>query len=533
MKRGPFEKNNGLFYSPPELAKLLARQAIMNANDVILDPSYGEGSLLIAAYYRLKELGSRNPANQLFGYDINPPTETNQIEMLSKVTKPENINTQDFFQRITNDDGMKNEVNLMNPPFVRHHDILKVTENRIRPLFEDSYNIDGTSNLWVYFLIHSLSFLLKGGTIGAILPWSFLFTDFSRHVRELLAEQFRKIQVIILGKRMFDMTNERIIILLCKDYQRHLQDIEITYTYEIPIHDSNWTPINKNKWNTAQLNSILTKDTENTVRQVGNRIGYKPLGLFADIHIGTVTGANNFFIIDKNQAEKNGIPERYLKPILKRSNQLNQLALEDSGKISDYIILIPKDIVHGGKIRDYIRDGEENGINKGYHTSRRNPWYSIPNPEPPDGFLHYMTNEIPFITLNLDKLLSTNTIHQVFFKSEVDENVRKWIQISMLSSISQLSCEQVCRSYGAGVLKIEPSSSKKILVYPGDGKPFPSDLVESIDTHLLSDNKRKAMEVVDKWCLSNFTIRKKDWRLIHNSYIKLRAIRLGERIDIG
>jgi hypothetical protein len=97
----------------------------------------------------------------------------------------------------------------------------------------------------------------------------------------------------------------------------------------------------------------------------------------------------------------------------------------------------------------------------------------------------------------------------------------------MLSSISQLSIEISSRTYGSGVLKIEPSAAKQILVFPGDGQSYPEEVSNKIHV-LIRDGKRdEAMNVVDDWFSSILNISKSDMNNINKCYRRLKMIRLG------
>jgi hypothetical protein len=139
-----------------------------------------------------------------------------------------------------------------------------------------------------------------------------------------------------------------------------------------------------------------------------------------------------------------------------------------------------------------------------------------------------MTKEVPFLVLNSNGLLSTNTVHQVEFLDGVDENTKKWIQFSMLTSISQVSVELMGRTYGGGVLKIEPTAAGKIMVYPGNGHRFPEGLQDKLNAYLLKGKKLDAMRVADKWMITNLAAPKEDMDFIRQCYQKIRDIRLGK-----
>tara|TARA_B100002049_G_C15854366_1_gene280662 strand:+ start:112 stop:447 length:336 start_codon:yes stop_codon:yes gene_type:complete len=73
------------------------------------------------------------------------------------------------------------------------------------------------------------------------------------------------------------------------------------------------------------------------------------------------------------------------------------------------------------------------------------------------------------------------------------------ISISLLSSFSQLSAELEGRAYSSGVLKIEPSSGRKIQILMNEA--IINDLVLSkgkIDKLLIEGDQSRATDIVDK-----------------------------------
>jgi hypothetical protein len=138
-----------------------------------------------------------------------------------------------------------------------------------------------------------------------------------------------------------------------------------------------------------------------------------------------------------------------------------------------------------------------------------------------------MTKEVPFISLNPDGLMSTNTVHNVVFLEGINENTKKWIQFSMFTSITQLSVELAGRTYGGGVLKIEPTAANNILVFPGNGLGFPKNLECKLNSLLIQGKRREAMNLADKWMINNSNISKKDIYNIASCYQSIRNMRLG------
>lgn len=525
------EKNNGIFYTPSKLADFVADLTISSANSKVLDPCYGEGSLLLAARERLHELGSIMPDRQLFGYDIATLREDIRMNCLHGLLDEKNLEKRDFLLRIGHKAEASFDVVLMNPPFVRHHLIPKKYQKRMRNIVGNDANLPMTSDLWAYFIVHSLKFIREKGCLGAILPWAFLYTDFAERVRELLHERFRVIRVVVIGQRMFEKAEERILVLIGSEFRFPTSEIGFYYSSGIPKKKISWRPIEQKIWRASPWMCLVNSDIHEIISRIGDRIGLEPLGRFANVRIGTVTGANKFFILTRESAKAMRIPKSILKPIITHSKNLRTLVIPNSEGIRDVLMAIPEAMKLSRSLKVYIKMGETNDVNKRYHTRKRVKWYSIPHLKAPDGFFHYMTKEVPFIALNSEGILSTNTVHQVVFLNEIDENTKKWIQFSMLTSISQLSAELVGRTYGGGVLKIEPTAASKILVYSGNGYHFPSDLGNKLNNLLLKGKRREAMELADEWMIANLRIPRKDMNAIMECYRDLRDLRLGEYAD--
>jgi hypothetical protein len=75
------------------------------------------------------------------------------------------------------------------------------------------------------------------------------------------------------------------------------------------------------------------------------------------------------------------------------------------------------------------------------------------------------------------------------------------ISLGMLSSFSQLSAELVGRSYGGGVLKLEPKELQRLVIpiLPGDAA---CRILEQVDVRLRKGLYKEATEIVDKEIVS-------------------------------
>lgn len=519
-------KNGGIYYTPTELAGFAVNSIINNPTSTILDPCFGHGSLLFAAYNKLVQSGCKEPNKQLYGCDIlRPPSKV--LIALQAIVDRDNLIESDFFNLRDGQLDSKFDIIIMNPPFVRHHLISSEIKTRLKKATGSILSLSKTSDLWAYFIIRNLVYLNSGGSMLAILPWSFLHSDYSKPIRQYLIDNFKSIKTLSIGKRLFENTQERILVLLAEEYGGKSLEVSACYSYDIPNKAIDWIPVGTKDISESSDNLFIHIEEYKYLYKIAERSNFQPLGNFGDVRIGTVTGANDFFIIRREKAISLGVPDSWLKPIIAKAMEINKCSVIHLSDVQEFVLTIPNKQALPATIQSYIKMAEGKGYKERYHCKKRSEWYSIELKDPPDAFLPYMIKEIPTTILNPDRVRSTNNIHGVYFDDRCTENTLKWIQLSMLSSISQLSIEIFSRTYGSGVLKIEPSEAKKILVFSGNGLAYPKEIDSTVQDLIREGNREQAMNIVDAWFMKNLNISKKEMDNILSYYRKLKEVRLG------
>ena len=112
-------------------------------------------------------------------------------------------------------------------------------------------------------------------------------------------------------------------------------------------------------------------------------------------------------------------------------------------------------------LQQYIRLGEEQGVNEGYKCSIRSPWYAVPSVWQPGGFLFRQIYDFPRMVLNKAEATSTDTIHRLRFSAQPD-----LVTSNAYTYLTAASAEIEGRSYGGGVLELEPTEAERLLM-PG------------------------------------------------------------------
>ncbi len=104
-----------------------------------------------------------------------------------------------------------------------------------------------------------------------------------------------------------------------------------------------------------------------------------------------------------------------------------------------------------------------------------------------------MAAKFPYLLRNVNRIQCTNSIHRIYFK-KLSATEKKWIQISLLSVAGQLSLEAYSKTYGRGILKIEPSSLKRTLVLKKSDKTI-NTIFSEVERMLLENDRIGAMRI--------------------------------------
>jgi adenine-specific DNA-methyltransferase len=149
------------------------------------------------------------------------------------------------------------------------------------------------------------------------------------------------------------------------------------------------------------------------------------------------------------------------------------------------------------EIKDYIKSGEQSNIHQGYKCRIRKRWYDVPSIHTPDAFLFRQIHRYPLLVANEAQATSTDTIHRV--------RVKKGVNIRLLATVFfnslTLAWAEVCgRSYGGGVLELEPCEAEELPILYDDNINIDIEKVEDL---LRQDQAYEALDYVDNLILKN------------------------------
>lgn len=542
-------KLRGGYYTPELLANFIVSKTVHSKKIRILEPSCGDGKIVISLAKRLHTLGiSKNQIHKhLLGIEIDTAEAAMARTNLGEfgVDDPKKIiKTSEFFSYCE-----KNLINKVsfgavvgNPPFLRYQDFPdRIKKLAFKLMSDKGLKPIGHTNSWVPFLVISSLLLNENGLLAMIVPAQLFQVSYAAETRKFLSNYYQKLTILTFEKLVFDDILQDIVVLLGERNNSKNKGIRVVEyrdinelklngnkTLEIWNDRNNLKPLDhtKDKWTQYFLNT----DEILLIRRLREKFQDKICNEIMNVDIGVVTGRNKYFVLSKEEIEDRGLMETS-KRIVRSTSQLKGVRFStiDLKKIksdSPSWLFKPSNspfLEYPQEIQKYIKEGEKNGISQGYKCRIRKKWYIIPSTWVPDAFLLRQVYEYPKIIVNETDATCTDTIHRIKFNCK---GKGEKIASAFLNSMTLSFSEILGRSYGGGVLTLEPSEAEQL--------PIPLVNVEKLDIKRIDrlERKHKINDILD---MTDSIILKRglgleDWEIssLRNIWKKLRNRRLNK-----
>jgi adenine-specific DNA methylase len=525
------DKLRGGYYTPGSIAAFILKWGI-NGNPCakILEPSCGEGIFL-------DQIKKNN-----FPYESITAIELNSVEAkkASKIQLPQKeIHNEDFYL-YCNTTKERFDLIIGNPPYIRYQYFSNEQHEIAKKIYmQAGLHYSKLSNSWVSFVVGACLLLKEKGKLGFVLPAELLQVSYAQSLREYLSWFFNKINIISFKKLVFPLIQQEILLLLCEKSGKKshsIEHIEIKDAADLDNLDvsklkteGKKIDLKNNKWTYY----FLDQNEIDFLDQLSRDGAFSCIGNYADVEVGITTGANNYFTVPYSTVEKYDL-KKYAKPMVGRSVQIISLnftkddwkANLDKNIKANLLVFPAKECLkdHKGALA-YINLGEKNGINKGYKTGIRYEWFVIPSIKLSDAFFIRRNHTYPRMILNSANVYTTDTMHRIFFKKNIN---KKAFVASYYNSLSFAFSEIVGRSYGGGVLELMPGETEKIF-FPY--KPESDKLFDEIDVMMRKKlSIDKILKISNKILLHDgFGFSANEIKIANNIWEKLSSRRLNRK----
>jgi adenine-specific DNA-methyltransferase len=356
-----------------------------------------------------------------------------------------------------------------NPPYMRFQKF----EDRERTFaeFEKRLNIrlSGYTNIASAFLIKSLHELRPGGRLAYIMPLEFLNTGYGKIVKKQLLEQgqIRAFIKIDCEKDVFpEVTTSVGIILFEKVKTREsvpffvltrLADLEqFSQCSAVTQVDAQALSPDK-KW-------LQYFERQNTSFDIKNLV---PLRYYGAFNRGIATGANEFFVLNREKASTLGLRSHEIVPCITKSAQIKhpiftELNLKALMENNDNVFLMS---IHGKPSHhaaQYIQVGEKFEFHQRYLTKNRNPWYKTEE-RLPAPLLFGVFSRGGFKLVRNYTQATYLTCYHGFYPNIFGTNLVDHLFLFFSSKAGKSLLSQQLRRYGDALDKFEPNDLNAVL----------------------------------------------------------------------
>lgn len=507
-----FDKLRGGYYTPSPIAEFICSWAIQNDNDLVLEPSCGDGNFIEAAIARFNELGVNGDDlyGRIKGVELIPEEAQKATRRASDFgLNGDTIVNNDFFSFISNQEDIAYNSIIGNPPFIRYQNFPPKHRDIAIQMMEDlGLKPNKLTNIWVPFLVICSSLLAEDGRLGMVIPAELFQVKYAEQTRVFLSNFFERITIVTFKKLVFDGIQQEVVIMLCEKTVVNAQGIRVlqlddldqlseidfdavaeTEVIDIRHNNEKWT---KYFLNPREIDFLRGIKDSNRIPLANNIL---------DADVGIVTGRNEFFMLKQSQVEEWNLQDVTTK-VVSKSNQLSGIIFNDS----DFETNAQKDLPNQlflpenteFKLLDkhsktYIKYGEEKEFHTGYKCRIRKKWYITPSLWIPQGFALRQVNRYPKLVLNHVEASSTDTIHRVRFISE--EYSPESIVVCFLNSLTFAFSEVTGRSYGGGVMTFEPTEIEELLIPVVEDHGIDINLIDEL---IREDRIEEVLDIVDK-----------------------------------
>ena len=340
-----------------------------------------------------------------------------------------------------------------------------------------------------------------------VVPAEIVQTNYGLRTLEALCRNYAHVHLFAFARNFFADAQADTYLLLAGDAGRSCQSVEfhplesIEQLVDVQMSGlaSTTLPIGKPERTPFAL-AFLTPKERDAWQQAIASPGVARLSDLGYITNGYVTGANGFFLMTREAAVEQGLPTNWLRPTVVNAASLRGFEftasdiaeLEASGK-PHHLFNPPAAALldaHRQQLGQFVRKGKALGIHLRFKCRTRSPCWHVPGLHVPHLFLPYMLGRKPISSVNAAGATYTNTIHGLRLRRAA---TARSVGIGLHSTLTLLSMELHGRTYGGGILKLEPSETQRVHV----AVPAESDAAGELDCLLRSGDYLGAVAVAD------------------------------------
>lgn len=456
-------KARGAFFTPDSITRFITDWAIRSPDDSVLEPSAGDAAFLVQAVRRLRELQGGNTAPRVDGVEIHSHSARVARARVEEAGGDPHLTVSDFFLV---EPKSRYSVVIGNPPYIRYQEFTGESRTRSRKAaLKAGVSLTALASSWAAFAVHSALFLRTGGRMGLVLPAELFSVNYAAAVRQFLFDRFRSVELVLFTDQVFPEAEADVVLLLADGFNEgpsghatiyQAKDAETLTSLAAPLI---WTPTDPAaKW----TGLLVAPDAIEPLRTLKSTGHFTNLEAWGDTTLGMVTGNNSYFALSPARIAELGLTRKDLIRLSPpgsshlRGLELSSDTMTRLGRKGKATWLFRPSESPSEAAEAYIQTGHRAGVDQAYKCRVRKPWYRVPLLPSADLLLTYMNADTPRLTTNSAGAGHLNSVHGVYLNDHLRELGRELLPLASLNSVTLLNAEMVGRSYGGGILKLEP-----------------------------------------------------------------------------
>ena len=466
------KKELGAFYTQKEVARFLVEWGLEEAPRSLMDPSCGDGRFLEIAG-KLREL-------RLVGCDVSAQALDQARSSLQEAGLEAEWISSDFFA-IEPSEIEPVDLVVGNPPFIRYQRFDNSSRRKaLRSALRVGVRLSRLTSSWAPFLLHAMQFLRPEGRLAMVVPAEIKQTQYGLRTLRALLSHFHHVLLIAFERNFFEGAQEETCLLLASGFGGQSRHIHVLPLVSIEdLQDLSLLDSSEKKVQVPLQEDALARFAEAYLapeeQRVWNRVKQHPqvqsLASLARVTNGYVTGDNAFFHRTLEEAQQAGFPPTWLFPVARSSKSLQGLTFEPSdierleARSAAHHLVVPQDDLFLAADRPaldrWIEESESRGTPERFKCRQRQPWWRVPGIQTADVLVSYMAGAFPRASVNRAQAAYCNSLHGLRLRND---GPPERLALALYSSLSLLSLEIEGRSYGGGILKLEPRELDRVLV---------------------------------------------------------------------
>lgn len=468
------KKQTGSYYTPTHIANFIVKRVFNKSEEnrlTILEPSAGDGEFIRALSNNI--LCSDIKVEKILAVEISE-TESNKIKKNINLDELDVVHA-DFLDFQTGLQDCSFDLVIGNPPYVKRN-YLSDKQIELCAAIHAQFPTLSTStvkNIWSSFLVRSISLLAENGILALVLPSELLQVKYAKELRELLLDEFERIEVFTFNELLFKECKGQDTLILIAEKKSSAPGLFFC-NIEVPgelggdvtkLKLNEHKVVNSLKWTSHALTTSECSLIEKFIKKIPK------VNDISSSKAGIVTAANSFFIVNQDNINKYSF-EKYAKPIIQKSTYVGCGVVFDNKSFNELLTLgtpcFLLDFNNGFDVSDnlsksqYILEGVEQGLHNRFKMLSRKEWFHVPNiGTPAPAFFFKRCHEYPKIVKNEANVLATDTAYLVYPKDNYDINS---LIFSFYNSLTLLLAELYGRYYGGGVLELTPNEFKSLSI---------------------------------------------------------------------